>query len=75
MHFAFRSEFRPLDILQFIFSLVSHPYRGNTTDIDWGPLLLALVFVWFLGLLLAVLVLVFVFCFPHQYAVFLILVR
>ena len=39
MHFAVRREFRPLDILQLIFSPVSHPYRGNATVIDWGPLL------------------------------------
>ena len=30
----FRSEFRPLDTLRFLFSPVSHPYRGNTTVID-----------------------------------------
>ena len=30
----FRSEFRPLDTLRFLFSPVSHPYRGNTTTID-----------------------------------------
>ena len=77
MHFAFRGEFRPFDILQLIFSPVSHPHR-NTTDIDWGSLVVALVFVlfwvWVLGLLLAVLVLVLCFaspinmlCFPSFY--------
>ena len=30
----FRSEFTPLDTLRFLFSPVSHPYRGNTTVID-----------------------------------------
>ena len=75
MHFASRSEFRPLDILQLILSPVSHPYRGNTTDIDGRFLVVALFLVWVLGLLLAVFGVGFVFCFPHQYAVFPILLR
>ena len=47
MHFAFRSEFRPLDILQLIFSPVSHPYRGNTTDFDGFCLAVFGFVVWF----------------------------
>ena len=39
MHFAFRGEFRPLGILQTLFSAVSHPYRGNTTGLILGCLL------------------------------------
>ena len=60
MLFAFRSEFRPLVILQFIFSPVSHPYRGNTTIlmglVGFGVLVLFWVFVFF-GLLCGLLVL------------------
>ena len=54
MQFAFRSEFRPLDILQLIFSPVSHSYRGNTTNFDGFCLAVALFWFcclgWFLGL-------------------------
>ena len=37
---SFRSEFRPLDSMQPLFSLVSPPYRGNTVSYD-GELALA----------------------------------
>ena len=65
MHFAFRREFRPLDILQLIFSPVSHPYRGNATLLIGGLVALVFLFwVWVLVLLFVVLVLVSVFLSP-----------
>ena len=71
MHFAFRSEFRPLGILQNLFSPVSPPYRGNTTFFDG---LLAVVPFWVLGCLLGLLfgvsVVVLFVSFSNHYVVF-----
>ena len=76
MQFAFRSEFRPLGILQNLFSPVSPPYRGNTTFFDG---FLALVPFWVLGCRLGlpfgVSVAVLFVSFSHHYVVFPILLR
>ena len=72
-HFAFRREFRPLDILQFVF-LTCFTFSTEETlpTLVGGPLwwFLWLFWGWFCVGLFGGFVLVVFVCFPHQFAVF-----
>ena len=77
-HFAFRREFRPLDILQFVFlTCFTFSTEGNTAHIGWGPVLVVLVFVlgFVFGFLFGCFAAGGLAGFPHQFAVFPFLLR